>query len=73
MSVDVAQLVYLAAEIEFAIFALAFLACVVILSLKTAWFLVGTVLDHAFPNWKRALWAAWRRMRRSRRNSPLEA
>jgi hypothetical protein len=47
-----AQLVELAAQIEYLIFAWTFLIVIILVSLAGARFILLSVLDHSFPNWR---------------------
>lgn len=49
---DLAPVLHLAAEFEFAVFAGAFIICIAILSLAAARFVIGAVLEHSFPGWR---------------------
>jgi hypothetical protein len=53
--VDLVHVVHLAAEIELYIFGTAFFIAVLILSLRTAVFIVSAALHHAFPGWRASL------------------
>ncbi len=48
-----APLFHFAAEFEFYVFAVAFVASVCILSLAASWFLIKTVIAHTFPDLRR--------------------
>ncbi len=46
------SVVQLAAEIEYYVFAAAFLIAVCVLSVGAGLFLIRAALDHTFPNWR---------------------
>src|SRR5687767_1605389 len=51
--VDPAKFFHFAAQFEFYVFALTFVACICLMSLAAAWFIIATVLAHTFPNWRK--------------------
>ena len=52
LALDVETILHLAAKFEFWVFAVTFLIAVCILSMKTALFVLSTVLEHSFPRWR---------------------
>jgi glycerol-3-phosphate acyltransferase PlsY len=60
------RLVYLAADLEIFIFAVAFFIEVGILSIKTACFFITTALNHCFPEWRGFVGGVGHRLLRSK-------